>query len=425
MLRAVTLLLAFLAPAIQLSSNLEGTQMSVTRQAGSSVVITCDIKESSDYVHWYRYQNRMAPQRLLYYQFSSSNDVLDSEISSRKYHAYEGTGRTSKLLIKILEESDSGVYYCAAWENSSGWSKKFGEGTKLTVIPSDRRLPADISPKPTIFLPSIAEIKRHKAGTHLCLLENFFPDVIKVYWKEKNGNRILESQEGKTMKTSDTYMKLSWLTVTEKSMDKEHKCIVQHEKNKGGVDQEILFPSVNQVVASMTTTIAPTTASTTEKRIATSKATTVGSTTAYTTEESIATSKATTVGPTTAYTTEESIVTSMATTVGSTTAYTTEESIVTTTKATTAPPTEHSGVPVIIPRKACLKDETSPLQLQLSNVSAYYTYLLLLLKGAIYFAIIAFGLFRRTEDCDMETVCNRWWQKEVNWSSFIFPKRDP
>ncbi|XP_023494704.2 T cell receptor gamma constant 2 isoform X1 [Equus caballus] len=309
--------------------------------------------------------------------------------------------------------------------DSSGWSKKFGEGTKLTVIPSDRRLPADISPKPTIFLPSIAEIKRHKAGTHLCLLENFFPDVIKVYWKEKNGNRILESQEGKTMKTSDTYMKLSWLTVTEKSMDKEHKCIVQHEKNKGGVDQEILFPSVNQVVASMTTTIAPTTASTTEKRIATSKATTVGSTTAYTTEESIATSKATTVGPTTAYTTEESIVTSMATTVGSTTAYTTEESIVTTTKATTAPPTEHSGVPVIIPRKACLKDETSPLQLQLSNVSAYYTYLLLLLKGAIYFAIIAFGLFRRTEDCDMETVCNRWWQKEVNWSSFIFPKRDP
>uniref|UniRef100_A0A9L0TPS1 Ig-like domain-containing protein n=1 Tax=Equus caballus TaxID=9796 RepID=A0A9L0TPS1_HORSE len=119
MLRAVTLLLAFLAPAIQLSSNLEGTQMSVTRQAGSSVVITCDIKESSDYVHWYRYQNRMAPQRLLYYQFSSSNDVLDSEISSRKYHAYEGTGRTSKLLIKILEESDSGVYYCAAWERHS------------------------------------------------------------------------------------------------------------------------------------------------------------------------------------------------------------------------------------------------------------------------------------------------------------------
>ncbi|XP_046524870.1 uncharacterized protein LOC124243290 [Equus quagga] len=287
MLWALALLLAFLAPATQVSSNLEGTQMSVTRQAGSSAVITCDIKQSNDYVHWYRYQEGTAPQRLLYYQLSSSKFVMDSGFSSQKYHAYAGTGKTCELLIKILEESDSGVYYCAVWEKHKNcWSKKFGEGTKLTVIPSDRRLPADISPKPTIFLPSIAEIKRHKAGTHLCLLENFFPDVIKVYWKEKNGNRILESQEGKTMKTSDTYMKLSWLTVTERSMDKEHKCIVQHEKNKGGVDQEILFPSVNQVVASMTTTIAPTTAATTEERIATSKATTVGSTTAYTTEES-------------------------------------------------------------------------------------------------------------------------------------------
>ena len=47
------------------------------------------------------------------------------------------------------------------------------------------------------------------------------------------------------MKTKDTYMKYTWLTVTEKSMDKEHTCIVKHEKNKGGVDQEILFPSIN------------------------------------------------------------------------------------------------------------------------------------------------------------------------------------
>uniref|UniRef100_A0A3Q2HJE1 Ig-like domain-containing protein n=1 Tax=Equus caballus TaxID=9796 RepID=A0A3Q2HJE1_HORSE len=238
----------------------------------------------------------------------------------------------------------------------------------------DRRLPADTSPKPTIFLPSIAEINLHKAGTHLCLLENFFPDVIKVYWKEKNGNTILESQEGKTMKISDTYMKLSWLTVTEESMDKEHKCIVQHEKNKGGVDQEILFPSVNQVVASMTTTIAPTTAATTEERIVT------------------------VTNGTTASPTEQSVVTSMATTVGS----------------TMASPTDTSNVPAIISRKVCLKDEISPLQLQLSNVSAYYTYLLLLLKGAIYFSIIAFRLFRRTEDCDMVTVCNRRRQKEVS-----------
>uniref|UniRef100_A0A9L0I8U6 Ig-like domain-containing protein n=1 Tax=Equus asinus TaxID=9793 RepID=A0A9L0I8U6_EQUAS len=116
MLWALALLLAFLAPATQVYSNLEGPPISVTKRARSSVVITCDIKQSSDYVHWYRYQEGTAPQRLLYYQFSSAKFVVDSGISSEKYHAFEDTGRTCKLFIKILEERDSAVYYCAAWE---------------------------------------------------------------------------------------------------------------------------------------------------------------------------------------------------------------------------------------------------------------------------------------------------------------------
>uniref|UniRef100_A0A8C7AI93 Ig-like domain-containing protein n=1 Tax=Neovison vison TaxID=452646 RepID=A0A8C7AI93_NEOVI len=106
----------------------------------------------------------------------------------------------------------------------------------------DRSLNVDISPKPTIFLPSVTERELHKAGTYLCLLEDFFPDVIKIDWQEKDDKTILKSQQGDTVKTNDTYMKFSWLTVSGASMDKEHKCIVKHERNKGGVDQEILFP---------------------------------------------------------------------------------------------------------------------------------------------------------------------------------------
>ncbi|MBZ3884076.1 T-cell receptor gamma chain C region 1 [Sciurus carolinensis] len=48
------------------------------------------------------------------------------------------------------------------------------------------------------------------------------------------------------MKTNDTYMKMSWLTVTEESMDKEHRCIVKHENNKGGGNQEVLFPAIKK-----------------------------------------------------------------------------------------------------------------------------------------------------------------------------------
>ncbi|XP_058393858.1 LOW QUALITY PROTEIN: uncharacterized protein LOC131403503 [Diceros bicornis minor] len=448
MLRALALLLAFLAPAAtQISSNLEGTQMSVTRQAGSSVVITCDIKQSSYYLHWYRYKKGMAPQRLLYYEFSSSQVVRESGISSSKYQASLGTRSTGELSIKNLEERDSGVYYCAAWND---WIKTFGKGTKLIVTPSGRRLPADISPKPTIFLPSIAEINLHKAGTYLCLLENFFPDVINVYWKEKNGNTILQSQEGKTMKTKDTYMKFSWLTVTGRSMDKEHRCIVQHEKNRGGVDREILFPPVNEVVSSIVTTIDPTTAYLKDKRkfpaIGSTKAspteqsevTAIGSTKASPTEQSAVTSIVTTIHSTKAYPTDESAVTSIVTTIDATKAYPinesivtspgparaypTEQSVVTAADSMKAFPKEDSEVTAINSTKACRTDGINALQLQLTITSAYYTYVLLLLKSVVYFAIFAFCLLRRTAVFGNGECSNSWWHKEVNFSSFILRK---
>eukprot|EP00074_Homo_sapiens_P091075 XP_016867715.1 TCR gamma alternate reading frame protein isoform X1 [Homo sapiens] len=116
---------------------------------------------------------------------------------------------------------------------------------------NDKQLDADVSPKPTIFLPSIAETKLQKAGTYLCLLEKFFPDIIKIHWQEKKSNTILGSQEGNTMKTNDTYMKFSWLTVPEESLDKEHRCIVRHENNKNGIDQEIIFPPIKTDVITM------------------------------------------------------------------------------------------------------------------------------------------------------------------------------
>uniref|UniRef100_H0XYS9 Immunoglobulin C1-set domain-containing protein n=1 Tax=Otolemur garnettii TaxID=30611 RepID=H0XYS9_OTOGA len=102
-------------------------------------------------------------------------------------------------------------------------------------------------PKPTIFLPSPAERNLHKAGTCLCLFENFFPDVINIYWKQKNSNSLLASQQGDIRKTGDTYMTLSWLTVPEKSLHREHQCVVKHE-SYNGADQEILFPPMKTVL---------------------------------------------------------------------------------------------------------------------------------------------------------------------------------
>lgn len=307
MLWALALLLAFLPAGRQTSSNLEERIMSITKLEGSSAIMTCDTHRTGTYIHWYRFQKGRAPEHLLYYNFVSSTTVVDSRFNLEKYHVYEGPDKRYKFVLRNVEESDSALYYCASWapRDSSGFHKVFAEGTKLIVIPSDKRLDADISPKPTIFLPSVAETNLHKTGTYLCLLEKFFPDVIRVYWKEKNGNTILDSQEGDTLKTKGTYMKFSWLTVPERAMGKEHSCIVKHENNKGGADQEIFFPSIKKVAVS--------------------------------------------------------------------------------TKPTT-----------------CWQDKNDVLQFQFTSTSAYYTYLLLLLKSVIYLAIISFSLLRRTSVCGNE-----------------------
>ncbi|KFO26356.1 T-cell receptor gamma chain C region 5/10-13 [Fukomys damarensis] len=102
-----------------------------------------------------------------------------------------------------------------------------------------------------MFLPSVAETNIYKAGTYLCLLEKIFPEDIKVFWKEKDTDRILESQQGDAVKINDTYIKLSWLTVAGDSLAKEHKLIVQHENNKGRVDQKIVFPPIKKGLLSL------------------------------------------------------------------------------------------------------------------------------------------------------------------------------
>ncbi|KAB0342412.1 hypothetical protein FD754_019338 [Muntiacus muntjak] len=276
---------------------LEQPEVSVTGTREKSAIVSCKVFSkdfSKDYIHWYRQKPDQGLEHLLYVLTASAQSHLGgtkNKFEAKKY----ASSSTSTLKISFLEKEDEAMYYCAGWV--SAWIKVFGEGTKLVVIPPDRRLDEDLFPKPTIFFPSVEEVKLHMAGTHLCLLQKFFPDAIKVQWKEKNGNTILESQQGDIIKTNDTYMKFSWLTLTKKAMDKEHVCIVKHENNKGGRDQEILFSSVNKGVA----------------------------------------------------------------------------------------------------KNACMKKESDTLQLQFANTSAYYTYLLLLLKSVIYFSIIAFCVFRRTD----------------------------
>ncbi|KFO20626.1 T-cell receptor gamma chain V region PT-gamma-1/2 [Fukomys damarensis] len=108
MLWAVVLLLALLPPGSQMSSGLEGGMMSIARKHGSYVVITCDVLEENNYIHWYLFKAGQPPHHLLYYDFFASKAVVDFGLNPAKYHAYEVTKNSYKFVLRKVEESDSG-----------------------------------------------------------------------------------------------------------------------------------------------------------------------------------------------------------------------------------------------------------------------------------------------------------------------------
>lgn len=320
---------------------LKQTKMSVTKATGQSAQIPC-IVSVPDFgttpIHWYRQKTNQQIEYLIFVSTGYNQRPLDGKykkIEARK----DFQTSTSNLTLNYLKKEDEATYYCALWAASgTSWVKVFAKGTKLVVIPSDKLIDSDISPKPITFLPSVAETNLVKGGTYLCLLEKFFPDIIKVYWKEKDDDKILESQEGNTIRTNDRYMIFSWLTVTEDSIDKEHRCIVKHENNKGGVDQEILFPPIDKAANIITPTKS-----------------------ALKTESAFTTIN---VDP------RESVF-------------------------------RHENVNNATVLEACLKGRKDMLQLQVTTTSAFYVYLTLFFKSVVHLAFVVFWLFRRVNmPCD-------------------------
>ncbi|EPY80792.1 T-cell receptor gamma chain V region PT-gamma-1/2 [Camelus ferus] len=96
---------------------MEGDKTSVTMKIGSSFEMTCDLNtQSVNYIHWYKFGDRTAPRRLFYYDVYYKMTSYDSGIDRKKSRAYEGAEKKNKLLISNLEDSDSGTYRCAIWE---------------------------------------------------------------------------------------------------------------------------------------------------------------------------------------------------------------------------------------------------------------------------------------------------------------------
>ncbi|KAG8442752.1 hypothetical protein GDO86_011528 [Hymenochirus boettgeri] len=113
--------------------------------------------------------------------------------------------------------------------------KVFGSGTKLIVTNTGQSAQ---KPKATILSSSKEEMERTGQVVYLCLLEGFFPNVIKVMWQK--GSADVESEQGEIKEDQNSnkkndgknnilYSVSSWIKVSTSELNKKFTCRYKHE----------------------------------------------------------------------------------------------------------------------------------------------------------------------------------------------------
>ncbi|XP_068940484.1 T-cell receptor gamma alternate reading frame protein [Petaurus breviceps papuanus] len=224
------LILALLGTGANMESMLTQLVPSNTKRSGNTAFLECRVNVTPfgyAYIHWYRQKPGGPPERILYLS-SNENVIHENGISEERYEAKKRESDLSaSLRIHQVTEADAGLYYCDQCDSSS-WIKNFAEGTQLIVLGSDSPNKKK-APKPIFFLPALEEVKQKRSGTYICLLEDFFPNVVKTYWKDEN-SRPLDAQLGPVTSINGSYSQVSWLTVQEDSLPKNLTYFFQHEE---------------------------------------------------------------------------------------------------------------------------------------------------------------------------------------------------
>uniref|UniRef100_A0A7M4FXT2 Ig-like domain-containing protein n=1 Tax=Crocodylus porosus TaxID=8502 RepID=A0A7M4FXT2_CROPO len=203
-----------------LSIYLTQSEPSKTRGKTRTALIKCQVTGTTAVMHWYRHKPGEGPERILYWS------QYQGFIKQLFYHF--------TLFISSLE-TGSKLYtcFCKAFRHSeSTYNKIFGSGTKLVVTSKY------LISTPTAQGEMLHHVEDSKE-TYVCLVHNFFPNVIRMYWEDKEGKKIsdnvVQGEVWPPREDADSYSVSSWLTVN-KDSNKEYIC--QYER-EGSVKQSV------------------------------------------------------------------------------------------------------------------------------------------------------------------------------------------
>uniref|UniRef100_A0A663E4Y3 Ig-like domain-containing protein n=1 Tax=Aquila chrysaetos chrysaetos TaxID=223781 RepID=A0A663E4Y3_AQUCH len=189
---------------------------------GSSAHMVCAVSTNA-VMHWYKHLPGEPPKRILY--LSGQSPVFDDSGDRKRFQAQKHpTEPRYVLTIDYLTSRDSGTYYCAYWFYQS--ITVFGSGTKLTVSDKGNSPPAH------------SEILQKNHGnqtTYVCLIEKFYPEVIRVTWTDEAHKEVTDNVvQGDPWKATKEgkYSISSWLTVSAANKDKNYHCKYEHESKE-------------------------------------------------------------------------------------------------------------------------------------------------------------------------------------------------
>ncbi|NXM42711.1 IGK protein, partial [Gymnorhina tibicen] len=184
-------------------------------------------------IHWYKQKEGEAPERILF--FSGGKVTPESGFQANRYMVESiSVQRQCVLTIKDVIPDDAATYYCAYWDPHlwSTWVKYFGMGTKLIVSEKGSSPPANSE---------ILQKKRENEIMYVCLIEKFYPEVIRVTWTDDEKEVTDNVVKGDTWQSTkeDEYSIASWLTVPAENKDKKYYCNYEHEGEKASVSTQV------------------------------------------------------------------------------------------------------------------------------------------------------------------------------------------
>ncbi|NXE93341.1 IGL1 protein, partial [Menura novaehollandiae] len=172
-------------------------------------------------IHWYQQKEGEAPVRLLFVEGTEVN--VDSGFQANRYMVDRiSIQKRCVLTIKDVIPHDAATYYCAYWDPHLRRYFVFGSGTKLIVSTKGSSQPANSE---------ILQKKHENQIMYVCLIEKFYPEVIRVTWTDEEKEITDNVVKGDTWQPTkeDDYSIASWLTVPAENKDKKYYCKYEHE----------------------------------------------------------------------------------------------------------------------------------------------------------------------------------------------------